>query len=500
MEGGTPPRRARCAGGEQRAMTSRVGDHEFPGIETCLAKIDTTLTDLVEARAANALDEKCCPSAVAPLAQTVNLLVQRIQEIASFIEPVCRGDLLAPLPPPGNLLAAPLVDMHARLSRLTHQTRAIAHGDYSQRIDHMGDLSDAFNTMAALLEERERALVDEIARRKQAEDDLQRERDLLVGGPVVTVRRDAGDEGAVHYVSPNMSAFGFAPEDFTSGGRSYGSIVHPEDVGRINEDAADKARAGLESWVQEYRLVDAAGAAHWIRDFTYAVRDADGMVTAYEDYIIDVTPQKAAETALRQREEQLRMLSLLDTLTGLYNRRGLFALGEHALRVARRHGVGLGVIVVDIKGLKKINDRFGHTQGDAVLRQAADIIRGGVRESDVAGRIAGDEFVILVEDDGPVTEGVVRRLRRRAERASDASGRPFPLLLRIGGVTWQPGQPVDLQELIERAEQRACDERRAGRRTAASQEQRGSAARIPRLSAPDFRLSTPDSGWSTSRV
>ena len=70
--------------------------------------------------------------------------------------------------------------MHARLSHLTRQTQEIARGDYSQRIDFMGEFSEAFNAMVVLLEERERALTDEIARRRQAEDDLQRERDLLV--------------------------------------------------------------------------------------------------------------------------------------------------------------------------------------------------------------------------------------------------------------------------------------------------------------------------------
>ena len=166
--------------------------------------------------------------------------------------------------------------------------------------------------MVVLLEERERTLTDEIARRKQAEDDLQRERDLLVAGPVVTFRWDVDDDGTVQYVSPNISVYGYTPEEFTSGRRVYASIVDPADIGWINEDGNDKSRAGLESWTQEYRITDADGESHWVRDFTHAVRGDDGAVTAYEGYIIDITAQKAAETALRQREEQLRMLSLSD--------------------------------------------------------------------------------------------------------------------------------------------------------------------------------------------
>jgi diguanylate cyclase (GGDEF)-like protein len=203
---------------------------------------------------------------------------------------------------------------------------------------------------------------------------------------------------------------------------------------------------------------------HWVRDFTHAVRSADGEVEAYEGYVIDITAQKAAETTLRQREEQLRMLSLSDGLTGLYNRRGLFALGEHALRSARRRAKGLGVIVVDVDGLKDINDRFGHAQGDEALRAVADAIRASIRESDVVGRVGGDEFVVLAEDEPDVTRDLVARLRRRTARCNEKHGRPFRLSLSIGAVDWEPGDPVTLQELIERASQRMYDDKREKRR------------------------------------
>jgi diguanylate cyclase (GGDEF)-like protein/PAS domain S-box-containing protein len=350
--------------------------------------------------------------------------------------------------------------MHARLSQLTRQTQEIARGDYTQRIDFMGEFSEAFNSMVVLLEERERTLTEEIALRKQAETGLQQERDLLVGGPVVTFRWDSSDEGVVEYVSPNIAAYGYTPEEFTSGRRTYASSVDPADIDWISDEGNDKSRVGLENWVQEYRILDADGECHWIRDFTHVVRGGDGAVAAYEGYIIDITPQKAAETALRQREEQLRMLSLTDELTGLYNRRGLFALGEHTLRIARRRARGLGVIYVDVDGLKAVNDRFGHAQGDEALRTVADVIRASTRESDVAGRVGGDEFVILVEDEPAVTADLLHRLRRRVERANSKGGRPLQLSLSLGAVDWEPGDRATLQELIERADQRMYDDKR----------------------------------------
>jgi diguanylate cyclase (GGDEF)-like protein/PAS domain S-box-containing protein len=444
-------------------VSPHVEDRERHDLETCLREIDEALTDLLEARRFHFVGEATCSAAAMPLVHTVNRMIRLVQEIAGFVIPLSRGELSAPLPSPENEMAVPLVEMHSRLSQLTRQTQEIARGDYTQRIDFMGEFSEAFNSMVVLLEERERTLTEEIARRKQAESDLQKERDLLVGGPVVTFRWDSSDDGVVEYVSPNIVAYGYTPEEFMSGRRTYASIVDPADIDWISAEGNDKARVGLENWVQEYRILDAEGECHWVRDFTHAVRGDDGAVTAYEGYIIDITAQKAAETALRQREEQLRMLSLTDELTGLYNRRGLFALGEHTLRIARRRARGLGVIYVDVDGLKAINDRFGHAQGDEALRTVADVLRASSRDSDVAGRVGGDEFVILVEDEPAVTADLVTRLRRRAARADAKAGRPYELSLSIGAVDWEPGDNATLQELIERADQRMYDDKRARR-------------------------------------
>ena len=439
-------------------MTPHIEDRERSDLETCLGEIDEALTDMIEARGVHLVAEATCSAVALPLVHTVNRLLRLLEEIGRFVVPLSRGELSAPLPSPDNRMAAPLVEMHARFRQLTRQTQEIARGDYAQRIDFMGELSEAFSAMAILLEERERVLTNEIARRKQAEAELQGERDLLAAGPAVTFRWDVGDEGTVQYVSPNISRYGYAPEEFTSGGRTFASIVDPVDLDWINEDGNDKSRAGLESWTQEYRIIDADDVQHWVRDFTHAVRGGDGAVTAYEGYVIDITAQKAAEAALKRREQQLRMLSLSDGLTGLYNRRGFFAVGEHAMRAARRRARGLGVVYVDIDGLKAINERFGHAQGDAALRMVADVIRAGVRESDVAGRVSGDEFAILAADGAGVSRDLVERLRRRVARANEEAGRQFRISLSIGAVDWGHEEQATLQELVERA--RPADVRR----------------------------------------
>jgi diguanylate cyclase (GGDEF)-like protein/PAS domain S-box-containing protein len=419
-----------------------------------LAAIQRVLDDILEARTPQTIPEEACTAELLPLVRSANRLVHFMEELAEFVLPLTRGELSVPLPSRDNYMAAPFKELHSRLSELTRQANEIARGDYSQRIAFMGEFSQAFNSMVELLAEREQSLKTEIAGRQHAEEVLQHERDLLVAGPLVTFRWQAGNDGIVEYVSPNVTLFGYGAEEFVSGRRTYSSIVHPDDLERIVADGDAKTAAGIDWWTQEYRIIDGDGEWRWIRDYTHLVLDDDGRLFGYEGYIIDITAQKVAESALRRREEQLRMLSLADDLTGLYNRRGLFALGEHAMRSARRHKTGLNVLFFDMDGLKDINDRFGHGQGDQALRDVAAVLRGAIRESDIVARAGGDEFVVLIEDEAHAADELAQRLWRRIAATNAKGEHRYKLELSLGVVFWPPNEKATLQELIERADQR----------------------------------------------
>lgn len=93
--------------------------------------------------------------------------------------------------------------------------------------------------------------------------------------------------------------------------------------------------------------------------------------------------------------DQLRRLSRTDALTGLLNARGLFERLDVELARARRYGGSLAMLVIDLDGLKRINDRYGHRAGDEALRSLADVIRSQLRDTDVGARWGGDEFAVL---------------------------------------------------------------------------------------------------------
>jgi len=112
--------------------------------------------------------------------------------------------------------------------------------------------------------------------------------------------------------------------------------------------------------------------------------------------LADKLYQKVLE--LEKANDRLHNLSLTDGLTGLNNRRGFMILATGLLKFARRAGYTLCLLYIDMDRLKHINDTFGHVAGDTALTHFADILTGTFRDSDVIGRMGGDEFVVMMID------------------------------------------------------------------------------------------------------
>jgi diguanylate cyclase (GGDEF)-like protein len=113
-------------------------------------------------------------------------------------------------------------------------------------------------------------------------------------------------------------------------------------------------------------------------------------------------------TEAHRKEDELRQLSTHDGLTGLFNR----AYFEAKLRQIRSSNqFPASLIMVDVDGLKKVNDRSGHEVGDALLRKAAEVLRNACRSEDIVARLGGDEFgILLCQADGDIAEQVTERV------------------------------------------------------------------------------------------
>ncbi|MDE1464155.1 EAL domain-containing protein [Spartinivicinus poritis] len=103
-------------------------------------------------------------------------------------------------------------------------------------------------------------------------------------------------------------------------------------------------------------------------------------------------------TELKTSNDKLKKLSSYDSLTGLYNRRMLIEYTQHAISLAKRSNKNIGILYFDLDDFKKVNDTYGHSVGDNLLKEVATRVKSSIRSSDILARIGGDEFALLVEN------------------------------------------------------------------------------------------------------
>ncbi len=170
-------------------------------------------------------------------------------------------------------------------------------------------------------------------------------------------------------------------------------------------------------------------------------------------------------TARKRAEDMLRALLLIDELTGLYNRRGFWALSQQQLKMADRTKRRLFLLFADFDNLKGINDAFGHPEGDRTLIEVADVFRETFRESDIVARIAGDEFVVLAMETGGASADVLAtRLRKDLEARNAREGRRYKLSLSVGVAHYDPEFPCSIDELIAQADRAMYEQKRGNRK------------------------------------
>ena len=159
-------------------------------------------------------------------------------------------------------------------------------------------------------------------------------------------------------------------------------------------------------------------------------------------------------------QKNLQNLSLMDDLTGLYNRRGFMALAEQHLRMIQRKGAAL-LIYVDLDDLKVINDSCGHPEGNRALIVATNVLRACFRQSDILARLGGDEFCVLMTDAAQDSAAQVRkRLQERLDFVNALSSWGFRLSLSVGFADVPAVQQPSLDQLLRVADLEMYREKR----------------------------------------
>ncbi|GAB4057420.1 hypothetical protein GCM10028775_60620 [Catellatospora paridis] len=159
-------------------------------------------------------------------------------------------------------------------------------------------------------------------------------------------------------------------------------------------------------------------------------------------------------TSEREMAEELRQLSVIDELTGVNNRRGFLLAARNELALAERASRPGVLLFIDLDGLKKINDSYGHGAGDHALESTSRLLRANIRRRDVLGRIGGDEFCVLLTEASRLSDVDLwaGRLREHVARHNDTSRQPYRLALTVGATIFDHDTPHTVEELIARAD------------------------------------------------
>jgi len=231
-------------------------------------------------------------------------------------------------------------------------------------------------------------------------------------------------------------------------------------VGRICWETFQEGQSGPCGFCTNDKLLDSEGRStgtyvwefqntvnnHWYDIRDRAIQWIDGRLVRLE-IATDITERK-------HMEQRLHEISITDDLTGLNNRRGFMTLAQQHLKLADRMRESVFLLYGDVDNLKHINDTLGHKTGDQALEKVAHVLRDTFRESDIMGRIGGDEFVVLLSDKTRKDneKSILERLEMNFKAWAEKHNFDFELNMSCGIVRCPELLPCSIEELLTDAD------------------------------------------------
>lgn len=302
---------------------------------------------------------------LAELQEAVLYLSGLLSESNEFLKHLQAGEL--DVKPPGrhNFLAGNLKELHSALKHLTWQANQIANGDYSQKVDFLGDFSASFNSMIHQLAEREAKLKHQSV---ELSDMVELIKSIVDGlKDWIVVIDSESDEVIYTNQSANQLFYDMEIEKNTCGKKC-------ELIEQLRKQSQD-----CKNSIFEYTCPKSMKILR-VKSFGIKWNNKAACVHCIQD----VTDEC-------EYHEQVEEMAYTDELTGLYNRR--YCMKQLERQLSQKNEFSF--CMIDLDGLKYANDNFGHASGDRYLKTVADEMLKISRTTDIVCRIGGDEFAIL---------------------------------------------------------------------------------------------------------
>ncbi|HPC85502.1 MAG TPA: diguanylate cyclase [Smithellaceae bacterium] len=238
---------------------------------------------------------------------------------------------------------------------------------------------------------------------------------------------------------------GYSRDELT--GASFRINVVKEDIDYIYKAFDQIYKTGDPKRNIAYRIHHRDGTIRFVENSAFPMRNREGVIIGFRGIGRDVTER-------RLTEEKIQYLATHDFLTELPNRMMFGHLLHQAVQTAKRYQKQFAVLFIDLDGFKEINDRMGHEAGDRLLKEIAARLKNNLRAADVAARMGGDEFVLLMEE---VTDSA--SVATVARKINDGIAQPFIIhgleqhITASIGISLYPNDGQDGQTLLTRADQ-----------------------------------------------
>jgi len=280
-----------------------------------------------------------------------------------------------------------------------------------------------------------------------------------VGVALLALDPGAGRTGQALRVNPALCRLVGHDEAVLRAGFLRDLLTHPADRDRA-EEALRALLSGEQAQVElELRILHRDGHEIWVNAEASVTHEVSGAPLHCVVQIRDITDD-------RRREAQLRHLAEHDSLTGLFNRRRFGEELDRVVATVRRYEEQAALLVIDLDQFKYVNDTHGHAAGDAMLVTVARVLSSRLRDTDVLGRLGGDEFGVLLphtSEDGAATlaEALQQALRREAQ--IDVPDRTVRAAASIGISLIRAGDDADADQLLAQADIAMYEAKETGR-------------------------------------
>lgn len=309
--------------------------------------------------------------------------------------------------------------------------------------------------LAALVDEKTRELREALLSAQAAINELQNaERALKVSEHKFrSFVENANDivftlniAGTFEYLSPRLTdLLGYQPSDLE--GLHYSSVIHPDDLPRCEDFFERLIKTRTNESGLEYRVAHANGEWRWHDTNASPIYDRDRQLTGMLGIGRDIQDKKILQ-------ERLNWLAHYDTLTKISNRSSILKRLELEMKAAKSRNSNFSTMFIDLDKFKKINDQYGHATGDRILITIADRLILALKDhTDAIGRLAGDEFLIIlpnIENHSQAMQ-IASRLHAHVAKPIDISGTEFRVGFSIG-IALFPNDAQTAESLIARAD------------------------------------------------